>query len=284
MNRGKIILLCVLTLSLYTCDSIEPKRMIQKPQSSQTYYTYTVLLTPEHPENSPKMEIALSLFQMKYPSQQVAFVNQLLYSSPDLETYKDKVVREQRDNYRKSLSYLQEIDSENLKIYDLDGVEIEDLESSNWRYTENCAPISPRTRGIVIERTKETYTGGAHEMRTTRYFVIDLESQKLLKIDDFIDDYQGEPMRELIYEELRRYGGLKKGQPLSEGIFLSDEPELTFNFFINEEGIGLHWDPYEIAPYSEGAIRIILPWKQIRPRLLNNGMELLAKFNIDLLV
>jgi len=257
---------------------------MEKPQSAQVYYKYTVLLTPERPGDSPKMDIALSLFQMKYPSSQVAFLNQVLYSGAGPEAYKDRIVREQRENYRKSLSYLGDIEGEELKVFDLDGVEITDLESSNWRYTENCAPISPRTRGVVIERTKETYTGGAHEMRTTRYFVIDLEAQKLLKIDDFIDDYQGEPMRELVYEALRKYGGLKKGQPLSEGIFLSDEPELTFDFFINEEGLGLHWNPYEIAPYSEGDIQIILPWKQIRPRLLNGGMELLAKFNINILV
>jgi hypothetical protein len=124
--------------------------------------------------------------------------------------------------------------------------------------------------------------GGAHGMLTRRYYVIDLESQKLLKIDDFIDDYQGDMMRELIYEELRHYSGLKRNQSLSEGIYLNDEPELTFNFYINEEGFGLHWDPYEIAPYSEGAIKIMLPWKRIRPMLLHESMELLAKFNINI--
>jgi len=175
------------------------------------------------------------------------------------------------------------LDSEKLKIFDLDGVEITDLESSNWHYTENFIPISPRYGGVVIERSKETYTGGAHGSSTKLYYVLDLESQKLLKIDDFINDYQGDRVRDLIYDELRKYSGLEMGQPLSEGIFLNDEPELTFNFFINEEGIVLHWNPYEIAPYSEGSIQIMLPWKTIRPLLLNSSLELLAKFNINLL-
>jgi hypothetical protein len=262
---------------------MNPKSRIVKAQSSQVYYSFKVLLTPENP-NSPKLEVALSLFQMKYPSAQTAFVNQLLYSNADPAAYKDPVVKEQRESYRKSLSYLEGIDSEKLKIFDLDGVELEDLESSNWRYTENFAPISPMSRGMVIERTKETYTGGAHGMKTTRYFVIDLEAQKLLRIDDFVRDYQGDQIRDLIYEELRNYSGLERGRPLSDGIYLKDEPELTFNFFINEEGLGLHWDPYEIAPYSEGSIEVMLPWKKIRPLLLNSGMELLAKFNIHLFV
>jgi hypothetical protein len=284
MLYRKIVFFCILPLLISACESVKPKSKIVKTQASQWYYTYTVLLTPEHPGNSPKLEIALSMFQLKYPPAQAAFVNQVLYSSVDLDSYKDRVVNEQRTNYRKSLSYLADIDSENLKIFDLDGVEIDDVESSNWHYTENFIPISPRYRGIVIERTKETYTGGAHGMLTKRYYVLDLESQKLLKIDDFLSDYQGDRMRDLIYDELRKYSGLKNDQPLSEGIYLNDEPELTFNFFINDEGLGLHWDPYEIAPYSEGAIQIMLPWKKIRPLLLNSGMELLTKFNINLLV
>jgi hypothetical protein len=274
---------CILSLLIPACSG-NPKSFIEKPQYSQWYYTYTVLLTPEYPCDSPKLEIALSLFQVKYPPEQAAFVNQVLYSTSGLDSYKDLVVMEQRENYRKSLSYLEDLAIEELLIFDSDGFETEDLESSNWRHTEKFAPICPKNKGIIIERTKETYSGGAHGMRTKRYFVIDLEEQKLLKIDDFFDDYQGDRMRDLIYKELRKYSGLGKNQPLSEGIFLNDEPELTFNFFLNEEGLGLHWDPYEITPYAEGSVQIILPWKEIRPMLLNSGMELLTKFNIYLFV
>jgi hypothetical protein len=126
--------------------------------------------------------------------------------------------------------------------------------------------------------------GGAHGLLIKWYYVIDLESEKLLRIDDFIDDYQGDQMRTLVYDELRKLSGLERNEPLSEGIFLADDPELTFNFFINEEGLGLHWNPYEIAPYAEGEIQIMLPWKKIRPLMSRGGMELLAKFNIHLLV
>jgi hypothetical protein len=280
----KIILLCVLPPLILACESLKPKSLIEKPQTAQRYYTYSALLTPERPGNSPKLQIGLSLYQVKYPVAQAAFLYQLLYSSPDLDSYKDRVVREQREYYRKSLAYLEEIDSENLKIYDLEGEELEDLESPNWRYNEKFIPICPRYRGIVIEQTKETYMGGAHGMLIKWYYVIDLESQKLLRIDDFFDDYQGDQMRSLVYDELRKLSGLEENEPLSEGIFLADDPELTFNFFINEEGFGLHWNPYEIAPYAEGEIQITLPWKKIRPLMSHSGMELLVKFNIHLLV
>ena len=274
----------MLPLLLQACETLKPKSKIVKPQTSQWYYTYSILLTPENPGNSPEMELSMSLYQVKYPAKLADFVYQTLYSSPDLDSYKDRIIKEQRDYYRRSLSYLKDVDSENLRIFDSEGVEITDLETPNWHYIEKIAPISPRYSGIVIQRTKEVYTGGAHGLFTKRYFVLDLDAQKQVKIDDLIDDYQGDKVRELIYDELRKYSKLDKGKPLSSGIYLTDEPELSFNFYVNEEGLGLYWDPYEIAPYSEGSIEIMLPWKKIRPLMLSSGMELLAKFNIYLMV
>jgi len=274
----KTTVFCILAPLVLACAD-NPVKLPEEAEPAQKYYSYSVLLTPERPESSPKLQIGLSLYET-----QTDFLNQLLYACPDADAYKDKVVREQGDTYRESLSYLENFTSEELKIFDLDGVEIDELESTNWHYNENFVPVCPKNRGIVIERTKETYMGGAHGMLTKRYYVIDLEAQKLLRIDDFFKDYQGDIMRGLIYDELRKYSHLEKNQPLSEGIFFSEDPELTFNFFINEEGFGLHWDPYEIAPYSEGEIQIILPWKKIRPLMSRGGMELLAKFNIHLLV
>jgi hypothetical protein len=283
MACKKIILLCILPLLIPACAD-KPIGFIDNPQSSQRYYTFSVLLTPEFPADSPKLEVGLSLYHVRHSSAQAAFINQLLYSSANMDSYKDRVVMEQRENYRKTLSYLKNSNGENLRIFDMEGFEIDGWGISNWHYTEKFVPISRMDRGMVIERTRETYTGGAHGMLTKRYFVIDLEAQKLLRIDDFIDDYQGDRVRDLIYDELRRYSGLGRNQPLSSGIYLYDDPELTFNFFITTEGLGLHWNPYEIAPYSQGSIQIMLPWRKIRPLLLNSGMELLAKFNINLLV
>jgi hypothetical protein len=81
---------------------------------------------------------------------------------------------------------------------------------------------------------------------------------------------------------MRKISKLERGQPLSAGIFYADVPELTYNFFITDEGLGLHWDPQQIAPYSSGSIEIIVPWYAIRPMMLTSGIQLLTKFNIHL--
>ena len=253
--------------------SIFANPVMEKPQYSQWDYIHTVLFDHRHPDSSPKLEMALSLFQINRPPEQAAFFNKILYASDDPISYKDRVIQEHINSYRDLTTHLEEL-----------GVGNPPMPGFDWQYSEKVILISPMNRGIVIERTKETYTGGAHSMRIRQYFVIDLESLKLLKIDDFFSDYRGERMRSLIYEKLRKYSSLEENQPLSEGIYFDDEPELTSNFYVKKEGLVLHWDPYEIAPYSEGTIQITLPWKDIRRLMLHSGMELLTKFGIYLFV
>jgi hypothetical protein len=126
-------------------------------------------------------------------------------------------------------------------------------------------------------------SGGEQAFPGKRYYVLDMEARKQLKIDDFFADYQGEKrLRDIVYEEMRKCSKLERGQPLSSGAFVADEPELSFNFFVTDDGLGLHWDPQQIAPFSDGPVEIIVPWYAVRPMMLHSGMDLLAKFNIHL--
>jgi hypothetical protein len=112
-----------------------------------------------------------------------------------------------------------------------------------------------------------------------------MDEFKQLRIDDLFANFaEDRKLRDIVYEELRRHGRLERGQALSGGIYFSDEPEMTFNFFITDDGLGLHWDPDQIAPFSEGEIEVVLPWQVIRPMMLFTGIELLTKFNIHLFV
>ena len=265
INAGRYSLVCVLALILSGCAS-SPR--IEKPQFSQWYYTFSVLLSPEKPNDSPQLELAMALLHMVYPAEQANYFNEALYSAATPDEYKDRIISEQRKNYRKRAA---EAAQANYRDF-------------NWRYAETVAVKRFQAQGITVERTFETYTGGAHPSRTTRYYNIDVSSEhKQLGIDDFFASYQEDRrLRDIIYEELRKYSKLERGQPLSQGIYFTNEPELTFNFFITDEGLGLHWDPYQIAPYVQGSIEVILPWQTIRPLMLYPGIELLTKFNIYL--
>lgn len=267
-NSKRLLVAFVCVVLAASCVSA-PK--IDPPQFTQRHYTFSVLYDPKQRSNAPQLELAMSLLEMQYPQEAAGFFNEVLYSGEGLDGYKDRVIREQRENYRSEMSKMAAAKRDIQK-------------GANWRYAERIAVKSIEDKGAVIERNLETYMGGAHGLATKRYYVIDFDSLRLLKIDDIFQDYQGEETRAIVYEELRKYDGLRDGQPLSRGIFFSNEPDLTSNFFITQEGIGLHWSPYEIAPYVAGKIEIIIPWERVRPLLLNSGMELLTKFNVYLFV
>ena len=269
-KRFRFILFLILSVFTACVSAPDFEKITGKEPFAQRHYTFTVLLIPEYFNKSPRLELAMSLLEMDRLGGKAEFLYEILYKTESLDAYKDKVIREQRDIARMNITK-QDLEEEKLPGYHLRHVE---------RFNANNIQQS----GIIVERTFETYLGDAHGRETKRYYVIDLEEPKLIKVDDLFSDFQGVAVREVVYAELRKYGGLEEGRPLSEGIFFKDEPELSFNFFLTPQGLGLHWDPHQIAPFSEGLIEVIVPWRSIRPLMLRSGIELLTKFGINLLV
>jgi hypothetical protein len=206
---------------------------------------------------------------MNFPADQADFFHKTLYSGSGLGAYRDRVINEQTEIYRRTET------AANFP-------EGEGRSSLNWYYTEQVKVNGAENKGIVVERTLNSYAGGAHGQPSKKYYALDLDSLRQVSINDLFGNYHDARIKEMIYDELRNYGNLAKGQPLSEGGFFSDAPELTDNFYVTEQGLGLYWNRYEIAPYAMGPIDLVIPWRDIRPRMLHSGMELMTKFKIYL--
>jgi hypothetical protein len=282
MIANRRVLWCVLILVLLGSVSLAGcagTPQIEKPQFTWRHYTYSVLLVPEMLGKSPRLELAFSLLRMEYPETHAQALHDILYGQPSLDEYRDSVINEQRKNYRSRAGDFPPADGGGTASY-------------NWRYVERFSVKQTFERGIVIERDLETYSGGAHFGKTTRYYNIEVNADefdphkfRLLTLDDLFANYQeDQKLRDIIYKELRDYSNLGTAQPLSQGIYFTNEPELSFNFFISENGLGLRWDPAQIAPHAQGSIQIILPWHIISPLMLYSGIEALANYDIHLLL
>ena len=265
-NHKFLIFIFIPMLFFSACVS---KPVINKPTSLQRHYTYTVLSNPREPAQSAQMEIALSLLQMNYNEDIIYFVNTLLYppsknydgidiSDYTAEAYKNRIISEKRDEFRSSLP------------------------ENDWRYSETINVAARFEKGLIIERQYYSYSGGAHGMQLNRHYIIDTEELAVVNMDDLFENFQREEIRSIVYRTLRANFNLRRNQPLSEGLFFSDEPELSFKFYLTDEGLVIYWDPYEIAPYSSGSIEVLLHWMEIRHFILDSGLELLTKFNIYL--
>jgi len=258
MNKIRhTVVLFSLFFALFACVSFQERG--GESLFQQRHYTFTILHDLEMP-NGPQLDIALTLLEINLPEHQTRFLHNVLYLHDTPEEFKDRIIRDQRKLFR----------------------EKEVSADSRWKYSERLSVISARKEVISVKRKVETFSGEGLSRAITRYYVLDLSRLRKITVDDLFGDFQGDDIRAAIYAELRRHHNISPDQSLTKGGFFSNEPELSFNFFLTSAGLGLNWDPSAIAPQSLGAIEIIVPWREIRPFMIRNGIELLTKFGIYL--
>jgi hypothetical protein len=133
-------------------------------------------------------------------------------------------------------------------------------ESLSRHYNETIT-ASDYEHYIVIKRIRDFYDGGAHGMYGTDYHVFDRNTARFVTLADIADKAGLSDLREAVVEELRKKFELREGERLTDAGFFEDAIELTENFFLSEDGIGFHWNPYEVAPYVFGEIEVVVPLK-----------------------
>jgi hypothetical protein len=114
---------------------------------------------------------------------------------------------------------------------------------------------------VIIKRTVDYYDGGAHGMYGTHYSVFDRKAARFVTLADVADKAKLSDLSQAAENELRKKFELREDEHLTDAGFFKDNLELTENFFLNEDGIGFHWNPYELAPYVFGEIEVVVPLK-----------------------
>lgn len=111
----------------------------------------------------------------------------------------------------------------------------------------------------TISVSETAYTGGAHPNQRRRLVSFDVLSGQLLGADDLTRDPGA--LAALVERQLRSDHGLGPDDDLAAaGFWISDEGlRVPDNLGIVAEGLLVHWDPYEIAPYSMGPVDVTVP-------------------------
>ncbi len=111
-------------------------------------------------------------------------------------------------------------------------------------------------RFVSLAQKIYQYTGGAHGNSWLTASTVHLQSGKSLQLTDLFVD--GADFAPRLSETVRRAGAARK-LPLwgFKGIG-PDSP-----FYLSDEGVVLFFQPYEVAPYSEGIVRILVPYGDI---------------------
>ncbi len=117
---------------------------------------------------------------------------------------------------------------------------------------------------LVLEDAVSTYTGGAHGMYSSTFKNMDIKTSTDWNISRVVTDTASlKPYLELA---ARDYFGIGNDQDLSSRLLVSEIPA-TANFYITPSGLTFVYNPYDLASYSDGQIKLFLPYRQIMPVL-----------------
>jgi hypothetical protein len=146
--------------------------------------------------------------------------------------------------------YLKEVEGEVFRLEHSDETKISILS------------ITPRTFTLIVGNA--LYAGGAHGMHASMAYNYDLTSGKQLTLDDlFVANYKKRLTR-IAESHYRKEEGLLASDDLVhtrgwfENIFV-----LSQSVGIGEEGLHLHYNPYEIKAYALGTTSFVLPYELI---------------------
>ena len=93
-------------------------------------------------------------------------------------------------------------------------------------------------------------------------------SGKQLQLTDVLNA-DGIKLMPIILEQVARIiYGIKNNKPLDENGFLVKKIELTKNIYVTGSGIGFLYAPYEIKPFSDGEVNLLVPFTALKSYLL----------------
>ena len=115
----------------------------------------------------------------------------------------------------------------------------------------------------------ESYTGGAHGMYYSIPYVIDLTSGEIVTENDlFLPGYVA-PVTGLIKECLESEQGSDTFEAMfQEGMVPNGKCGVSL------EGVTWFYQPYEIASYAEGIIKVTVSWADLKPYLNSEYLKL----------
>lgn len=134
------------------------------------------------------------------------------------------------------------------------------------RYVYRFYPtrIFQNDRFISLIMRTEQYTGGAHGMVSEMGYVFDAHTGRQMTAEEILG-YTETEWESVVRTQIERWVSKERNRSFlsTEGLkkVLDARRKASWNFYLDEiEGVVLLFNPYEIAPYSAGIIRIPIGW------------------------
>ncbi|MDE6248748.1 MAG: DUF3298 and DUF4163 domain-containing protein [Paramuribaculum sp.] len=119
-----------------------------------------------------------------------------------------------------------------------------------------------------------SYTGGAHPNATSYPFTYFLATKQVLTNSNLFKAGSEDALARLIREAIARQYKVPASDLVTAGFFTNDIPVSPMVYVSNGEVV-FHYNPYDIAPHSMGAIDVWLYPYEVQPYLTDLGTSVL---------
>lgn len=151
---------------------------------------------------------------------------------------------------------------------------IREIDADRESYGMSSMPLNYRREISVLYNSEYIftigvfeggYTGGAHANYYQTTFNYSLITGQLLSLEHVFDREKMDELLTAAEKIFRKQFDLTaKGSLNEQGFwFPEDKLYLSSEFYPSKKGITFIYNPYEIAPYASGEIRLFLPYKDI---------------------
>jgi len=147
--------------------------------------------------------------------------------------------------------------------------------SYNYEFSSSLMIAYATPKLITMAQSFYSYTGGAHGMYGTRYYVFDLTKPRQLGLNEIVTPEGRKKLRPLLEKYFRKQNNIKAGTTLVDAGLFENKIEPNSNFFVSGKGISFCYQPYEIGPYSSGQIEIFIPLSELTALLKSQFMVLI---------
>jgi len=136
----------------------------------------------------------------------------------------------------------------------------------------NTYVLYRQTNLLSLAFFRYNFSGGAHGSYSSTAASYDLRTGRRLRYADIFRPEASQQLPALLGQAVRPLVGLAPTDPLDKQLFVKQMP-VTHNVYLTTGGAVFIYQPYEIAAYAQGEVRVFLPLATIRP-LLRDGLPL----------
>ncbi|MBC2838020.1 DUF3298 and DUF4163 domain-containing protein [Robiginitalea sp. SC105] len=142
-----------------------------------------------------------------------------------------------------------------------------------WEATVEGSVTYESSELLSLKLEGYIFTGGAHGFSRIRYLNFDKDGAREL---DNRDLFRNLPDLEALAEKhFRETQGISPEVPINSTGFMFEENTFSLpeNIGFEPEGLVLLYNPYEVASYADGPVRILIPYREAAPYIvLSDGM------------